>query len=110
MMRLPMSDAAGGLFRALIARAGVARDRILLSHYRTTDWQSLTFVGERHRFQFRIPGPDAELIGRRMTEEIDEAEFTVPNHIVADVALVAPLERHSDGSITADIEALTIAE
>ena len=60
MTRLPMSPAAAALLRALLARTGLNRDRILLTDYRSADWQSLTFVGERHEMRFRIPGPNAE--------------------------------------------------
>lgn len=56
MTRLPMSIAGAALLRALLARALVDRDRILLTDYRSTDWQSLTFIGERHEMRFRIPG------------------------------------------------------
>jgi len=56
MMKLGMSPAAAGLLRALLMRAGVERNRILLSDFRSTDWRSLTFTGERHRIDLRIPG------------------------------------------------------
>jgi hypothetical protein len=56
MNRLPMSSAGAALLRALLTRALVDRDRILLTNYRSTDWQSLTFVGERHELHFRVPG------------------------------------------------------
>ena len=59
MMKLALSAAAAGLLRALLARAGIDRDRILLTEFRSTDWQSLTFIGERHEMELRIPGPDA---------------------------------------------------
>ena len=58
MMRSALSVAAAGLLRSLLARAGVERDRILLTDFRSTDWQSLTFVGERHEIRLRLPGPD----------------------------------------------------
>ena len=55
MMKLALSPAAAGLLRALVARAGINRDRILLTDFRSIDWQSLTFVGERHEMELRIP-------------------------------------------------------
>jgi hypothetical protein len=45
---MAMSAAALGLLRELIERAQVPRDRFLLSEWQSTDWQSLTFQGERH--------------------------------------------------------------
>jgi hypothetical protein len=55
MLRIAMSAAASGLLRALIARAGVPRDRILLTNLCSIDWQSLTFVGERHEISCGSP-------------------------------------------------------
>jgi hypothetical protein len=43
MMRMAMSVAAAGLLRELLRRSGVDRNRILLTEFRSTDWQSLTF-------------------------------------------------------------------
>ena len=54
MMRPALSPAAAGLLRGILARSGVDRDRILLSDFRSVDWQSLTFVGERHEIRLRL--------------------------------------------------------
>ena len=110
MMRMPLSEAASGLLRALLMRGGVGRDRILLSEFRSTDWQSLTFVGERHRIHFRIPGPAADAIVRRMTAGLEDVEFAIPGHVVADIVLAAPTRRDGDGSISVELEALTIVD
>jgi hypothetical protein len=110
MMKLGLSPAAAGLLRALIARTGIDRDRILLSNYRSVDWQSLTFIGERHEIELRIPGPDAELLATRLTDGLTEAEFSVPGQIVADVAVQKPTSANPDGSVTLYVEALTVTE
>lgn len=108
MTRLPMSSAAAALLRALVARTGVERDRILLSEVRSTDWQSLTFAGEQHRLVLHLVGPDAQSALLRLTEGLEDAEFSLPGHIVADIrAESRPLD---DRSITVAVEALTIAE
>jgi hypothetical protein len=110
MNRIPLSNAAAALLRALIARAEVPRDRILLMDAESIDWQSLTFTGERHQFQLRIPGPDSRSIMKRMCEGLEDAEFSIPGVIVADIG-VAGAPRHApDGSISITIEALTIEE
>lgn len=108
MLKIPMSQAASALLRALIARAGVERDRILLTEMRSTAWQSLTFDGERHELELRIPGPDADMVVRRMTGGLSDAEFAIPGQIVADIVLFGESRRHDDGSIAITIEALTI--
>jgi hypothetical protein len=110
MMKIPMSAAASGLLRALLARAGVARDRILLTEFRSVDWQSLTFVGERHEIRLRIPAPGALEIALRLSAGLSDAEFRIPGQIVADIAVVGGPRPAEDGSIDIDIEALTIAE
>lgn len=109
-MRIAMSPAAASLLRALLARAAVDRDRILLTEFRSTDWQSLTFVGERHEFQLRVPGPDALPILSRILAGLDEAEFAIPGHLVADIVIADEPRRQADGSITVALEALTVKQ
>ena len=110
MMKLGISPTAAALLRALLARAGIDRDRILLSEYRSVDWQSLTFVGERHEIALRIPGPDADAIQSRLTDGLADREFNIPGQIVAGIGPIRPTAANDDGSITLQIEALTIAE
>jgi len=110
MMKLALSPAAAGLLRALLARAGIDRDRILLSDLRSIDWQSLTFVGERHEMELRVPGPDADRLAELLTAGLIDAEFSIPGQIVADIGLERPPIHNPDGSISLHLEALTIAE
>lgn len=110
MMKLPLSPAAAGLLRALLARAGIDRDRILLTDFRSTDWQSLTFIGERHEMELRVPAPDAQLLADRLTDGLPEDEFQIPGQIVADINLTREYGWNPDGSVTLLIEALTISD
>lgn len=110
MMRPALSPAAAGLLRGLLARSGIDRQRILLSDFRSVDWQSLTFIGERHEIRLRIPGPGAAALVDRLTDGLADAEWAVPGQIVADVALDGPPIHHRDGSITLNLEALTVVE
>ena len=110
MMKIAMSPAALGLLRALTSRAGLPRDRILLSEWCSSDWQSLTFVGERHHIALRISGPDSAAAAAQLATGLEDAEFEIPGQIVADIAVIGGLERSSDGSTALNIEALTIAE
>ena len=104
-----MSPAAAAVVRALLARAAVDRDRILLTDVESVDWQSLTFIGERHRIIMRVTGPSAQDVTDRMTSGIGEAQFDVPGHIVADIVLVGEVVHDADGSVLVEFEALTIA-
>lgn len=110
MMKLALSPAASGLLRALIARSGVRRERIILGDFRSVDWQSLTFVGERHEMTLRIVGPDADAIARRIADDLSEAEFTIPGQLVADIALLNEPTQDADGSVILNIEALTLVD
>jgi len=108
MIKMSMSSAASALLRALIARAGVERNRILLTDAHSTDWQSLTFTGERHHIGLRVTGPDSGEVVNRMCLGLEEAEFSLPGLFVADVGLVGPARRAPDGATEVMIEALTI--
>jgi hypothetical protein len=109
-MKSSMSVAAAGLLRSLLARAAVNYNRILLIDSRSTEWQSLTFVGERHQLCFRIPGPNANEIVTSLTFGLSDAEFSIPGQIVADIGLTRPPRHENDGSIIIEFEALTIVE
>jgi hypothetical protein len=110
MMKLAMSPAAAGLLRALLGRAGVDRNRILLTDFRSTDWRSLTFAGERHRIDLRIPGPAAGEVAELLTNSLGEAEFSIAGQIVADIAVDGAMVEHPDGAVSLRIEALTVEE
>jgi hypothetical protein len=105
-----MSAAAAGLLRALLTRAGGQRNRILLTDFRSVEWQSLTFVGERHLFAFRLVGPDRDSAMELLTSELEDAEFAIPGHIVADIALAGAPQHDDEGAIIIQLEALTVAE
>ena len=110
MNRIAMSPAAAGILRALIARAGVPRDRILLTEIRSTDWQSLTFVGVRHQLGLRVINPGSASVVERMCAGLEEAEFRISGQIVADIAVLGAPALAGDGSTTLTIEALTVEE
>ena len=109
MMRMPMSAAASALLRALLSRTNVSRDRVLLTEARSVEWQSFTFVGERHQFHLRIAAPAAAELAGAFCKDLADAEFAIAGQIVADIT-VPEMEPQPDGSIAFTIEALTIAE
>lgn len=109
MMKMAMSRSASALLRALLERAGEDRNRILLTDWKSVDWQSLTFIGERHRIRLRVIGAGASDLARRMTDGIEQAELPLPGHFVADIA-VSGEPRADDGGFTIALEALTVAD
>jgi hypothetical protein len=110
MNRLVIAPAAGALFRALVARAGLAPDRTLLTGVETVEWQSLTLNGERHRIGLRLTGPGAEAAATAMCDGLEDAELPMSRGFVADIALERPLRRSTDGAYEIHIEALTISD
>jgi hypothetical protein len=109
-MRLALSPAAAGVLRGLIGRGNCSRDRILLTEHRSVEWQSLTFIGERHELLLRIAGTGASEIASAIADGIGEAEFAISGHIVADISCAGDRQPASDGSVTIRIEALTVEE
>lgn len=110
MRRVPIAPAAAALYRALVARANVPREQVLLTAIRTIDWQSLTLTGERHELDLRLTGAEADAAAHSLCEGLDDAEFAIPGLIVADIGLAEPFRPAADGSIEVRLEALTIAE
>jgi hypothetical protein len=110
MMKIAMSRPASALLSALLGRTPKDRDRILLSEVRSVDWQSLTFVGERHCIELRIIGERSFELAERLTRGLADAEFAIPGHFVADIAVAGEPRPEPDGGVTLTIEALTIAE
>jgi hypothetical protein len=82
----------------------------LLIEVSSTDWQSLTFAGERHQLRLRVAGSDSEEIVNRMCSGLEDAEFSIAGQIVADVNVFGKSEYATDGSTSITIEALTISE
>ena len=109
MNRIAMSPAASALLRCLMGRAGVPRDRILLSDVSSVDWRSLTFTGERHQIDLRVSGPHSSAVVERMCHGLEDAEFSIPGVIVADIGLADSPATSPDGSTIITIEALTVA-
>lgn len=105
-----MSPAAAALLRALVARGRVERNRILLTDAHSTDWRSLTFTGERHHIALRVTGRDSGEIVGRMCADLEDAEFSIPGVLVADIGLVGAPTRAPDGATELMIEALTVAD
>jgi hypothetical protein len=57
MVRIAMSAAASGLLRALIARAGVPRDRILLTDLLSDDGNRSPLSASAIKFPGGLPDP-----------------------------------------------------
>ncbi len=67
-------------------------------------WASATFTGARHNFVFKTANDQALMIIKSLASQ----EFTIPNHLVADICVIAQ-QRGPDGC-ELEIEALTVEE
>jgi hypothetical protein len=65
---------------------------------------------ERHKIALRIPGPHSEAAVDRLCVGLDDAEFSIPGVIVADIAVAGSQKGGIDGSTSVTIEALTVVE
>lgn len=110
MNRPLMSAASKALLRTLLGRAGANRDRIFLTHWIATDWQSLTFAGERHEAGFRIIGEDALQLAQDWTSALGDADLPIGGGFVAEIGLAKPIAVQDDGSVLVDLEALTLED
>ena len=108
MNRIAMSPAASALLRRLIGRAGVPRDRILLTDVPI----GRLAVADLHRRAAPVraarSGPRLAQIVERMCEGLEDAEFSIPGIIVADIGPADAPARALDGSTSITIEALTV--
>lgn len=76
----------------------------------SSDWASLTFVGEHHRIVIRLPDAStaADLVRARLDQLLIAADMVVPGQIVAEIAVVAA--DIDDDATALTIEALTLRE
>jgi hypothetical protein len=98
-------DAATALLRALgerLARAGAV---YRVEELRCRSWASVTFTGARHRLVLLVEGEES---AERFLAGIEEAEFALPLHILADIA-VESRERSEEG-VRIALEALTVED
>jgi hypothetical protein len=73
------------------------------------DWQSLTFIGERHEISLRLLGPDADMALAKLRDGLADAECKLEGHVVADILIVREAASE-DGSILVELEALTLSD
>jgi hypothetical protein len=104
-----MSGAATLLLHAVRQRACVANDRLIIGNVRSVDWQSLTFIGERHSFSLSLAPPDAAAAAARIGDGLADATWSLPGQLVADIVIVGRDEA-DDGTITLAFEALTLRD
>lgn len=79
---------------------------------RSRNWTSATFAGTRHEFTLRLEGDGADAAADAFLDDIEDREFNLNGHILADIALVSRSNARSDAGpvVRIELEALTLEE
>lgn len=105
-----MTDPTSALLHAV--RTAVNFVNFTPERLRGRAWASATFSGVRHQISFRIEGDGAVEAADAFLNGLEEREFVLRGHILADIALVSRVEASGpDGPLVRiAIEALTIED
>lgn len=100
-----LSDPLPRLLALLILRAG---SPVAIDQADSRPWASALFEGRRHVIRLRFGGPDAIERRLRFGVGLEEAEWALPGHFVADISIDG---RDEDaGGPWLDLSALTIQD
>lgn len=77
--------------------------QVALGESRLHPWASANFVGARHIFPCMVTDGDAALSRKRLQDRLNAACWSLPGHIVADIAV-------DDGDGGLRIEVLTVED
>ncbi len=104
-------DATTALLRALRERIGTGTD-LVVERVTSKAWASATFTGARHILDLRLAGTVAEAAADALLANLDEAEFRLRGHILADIGLVTQHRYALDGAmvVALSLEALTVED
>jgi len=81
-----MTDATSALLRAVNF---MNFQPVTVEDIRSRSWASATFCGVRHEVSFRLDGEGADIAADAFLEGMEEREFDLRGHILADIALVS---------------------
>lgn len=105
-----IEDAATALLRCLCATFGSFEGAFRVDELSSRSWASVTFSGARHRIAFSLVGAGAAGAAEAFVDRLDEAEFDLRGHIVADVALLAEDRSPSGDRVQLSLEVLTVED
>ncbi len=78
------ADPLPRLLAQIIARAG---EPASIERATSRPWASALFQGRRHVIALQIAGPDAKERRARFAMGLEDAEWTLPRHFVADITI-----------------------
>jgi hypothetical protein len=101
-----MTDATTELIRVI----GVNFMNFTSEDIRSRSWVSGTFAGARHELTFRVEGEGAQGQADLFLDGLEEAEFDLRGHILADIALVSRSADDAGSLVRISLEALTVED
>lgn len=99
------ADPLPRLLRQLMARAGEHTQCLRVA---SRPWASALFQGRRHVIEIQLTGSHAQAHADRFAEGLEEAQWSLVGHFVADIMIDAR-ENGTDG-VTLTVSALTIED
>lgn len=103
--RVAGNDPLPRLLMQLVKRAG---EPATVERATSRPWASALFQGRRHVIALRLAGADAAERRARFVEGLEEAEWTLPRHFVADICVDE--SRSIAGEEWIELSALTIED
>jgi hypothetical protein len=99
------ADPLPRLLAQLVARAG---GPTAIERATSRPWASALFEGRRHVIRLKLEGEDAPARRALLAQGLEEAEWTLPHHFVADICVDAQGEETDN--LWIELSALTICD
>jgi len=109
-MRRVVEDAATALLRALCARFADFEGTFRVEELNSRCWASVTFSGARHHIAFSLAGQGAAAVADAFLSGMEETEFDLQGHILADIAVVGEQRDPAGRLVQLRLEALTVED
>lgn len=95
---------------ALVDAIGVNFVNFAVEKIRSRSWVSVTFSGVRHELTFTAQGEGAEAAADLFLEGLEQREFDLRGHLLADISLVSRTLDPAGPLVRISLEALTFEE
>ena len=109
-MRKVIEDAATALLRALCVNFVNFGGTFRVDELRSRSWASVTFSGARHQLAFSLEGAGAGAAADAFLATMEEAEFDLGGHLLADIVLVGENRNLAGDKVQVRLEALTVED
>jgi hypothetical protein len=107
-MRTVTADATSALVDAVSASFASFAVDLTVEEVVSRAWASVTFRGARHEIGLRLEGEGAVAAASEFVKGLEAADFRLPGHVVADIALLS--ETRQPRSVSLRLEALTVRD